>query len=65
MRESNEGTGRIGISKAHFTPLDVHDVYSRGEIRDLDGRPGPVSGGLFQAPDNPVARSRLKPKTVS
>jgi len=22
----------------------VHDVYSRGEIRDLDGRPGPVSG---------------------
>jgi hypothetical protein len=33
--------GRIGISKAHFTPLDVHDVYSRGEIRDLDGRPGP------------------------
>ena len=35
---------RIGISKAHFTPLDVHDVDSRGEIRDLDGRPGPVSG---------------------
>ena len=34
---------RIGISKAHFTPLDVHDVDSRGEIRDLDGRPGPVS----------------------
>ena len=34
----------MGISKAHFTPLDVHDVYSRGEIRDLDGRPGSVGG---------------------
>jgi len=37
---------RIGSSKALFTPLDVHDVYSRGEIRDLDGRPGPVSGRI-------------------
>jgi hypothetical protein len=35
---------RIGSSKALFTPLGVHDVYSRGEIRDLDGKPGPVSG---------------------
>ena len=39
---------RIGISKAHFTPLDVHDVDSRGEIRDLDGRPGSVGGGHGQ-----------------
>ena len=28
---------RKGLSKAHFTPLDVLDVYSRGDIRDLDG----------------------------
>ena len=35
---------RIGSSKAHFTPLDVHDVYSRGEIRALDNRPGSVGG---------------------
>jgi hypothetical protein len=40
------GSRRIGSSKAHFLPFDVHDVDSRGEIRDLDGRPGPVSGSL-------------------
>ena len=48
------GSGRIGISKAHSTPWDVHDVYSRGEIRDLDGRPGPVSGSQPTDHDPPL-----------
>ena len=39
-------SGRIGISKAHFRPLDLHDVDSRGGIRDFDGRPG-SAGGIF------------------
>ena len=38
--------GRVGIPTAHGAPLDMHDVNSRGEIRDLDGRPGPVGGLL-------------------
>ena len=30
--------------KGPFQHFDVHDVYPRGEIRDLDGRPESVGG---------------------
>ena len=45
INDQTEAIGqRTGSSKALFTTLDVHDVDSRGDIRDLDGRPGSVGG---------------------
>ncbi len=41
----------------HSTPLDVHAVYSRREITDLEGRPEPANGDFKQGAE-PACRPR-------